>query len=240
MTSEEIFRSLMLVGDRDTAHLYHQLQEAGFNLPRDADLAVQSSHKRASDGDPAGMYALAVFHKIGLSVPNDKVVAKDWCQKSALLDFAPALLMLADFYESGWAGLDQDPQKAVELRERAAKLGYAPAIAALAVMRETGKILAKDRKLALDLFGEASELGDAYSQCQLGYLLLNTPGLGRQSEAIAWLQEAAAQDNADAHRHLANYYSAGRFGLPRDAQRAQFHRERAEAVENRWTPQGLP
>ena len=87
------------------------------------------------------------------------------------------------------------------------------------------KLSAEDRAMLL-----RADAGDAQAQADMGALFYVS---GVHKAALYWLQEAAAQDNADAMQWLGTAYAGGGGGIPQDDNLAIMWLARAAALGHR-------
>lgn len=233
MTSEEIIAGLIMVGEQDFAHVRQCLKAAGFALPRDGETALAWCKRQAQEGSAEGQYLFASFLFLGLFCDKDDNAAIEWFQRAADQRYAPAIKRLSGFYAEGWGTLQANPTKSLQLLHEAINMGYAPAMASLAVQYDHGLGVPQSRELAMKYFRDAAVLGDAYSQCALGLKLLedSKSDPAKEREGLAWVWRAAKQDYASAHRQLGYFYKSGDHGLPEDQVQSRYHHDLADKLE---------
>jgi TPR repeat protein len=232
MTQDEVMRALILTGDRNFAFVRRALTQAGFTLPREGPAARVWCEVEAANGNLEAQCLFAILLSIGLFGAQDKKRAVEWSTKAAAHHHPPALLLLAEFNESGWGGLQPNSLRALHLTKEAAEHGHAPAIAALAEMYEAGHNVARDPKLAMDLYRKAAELGDAPAQYRVALELVDASDASLVQEATRLLNAAAQQGYAFAHRTLGELYSRGAPGVNAVPERARSHFDYADKLEN--------
>lgn len=121
-------------------------------------------------------------------------------------------------------------QDAVEILEKLASQGFAPAQVRLGLMLLTGEGIVADAQKGLELIRRAADSGNPLAQRALGSLYLDdSPPLEKDdSQAIAWYRRAAEQGDATAQYVLGAMYINGR-GVTKDyAQAANWFRMAAE------------
>ncbi|MBL8772303.1 MAG: SEL1-like repeat protein [Phenylobacterium sp.] len=118
---------------------------------------------------------------------------------------APALLYLAQLYDSGEAGLPRDPVEARRLTILAAEAGDAKAMHNLAVYLFRGEGGPADAVSAARWFRKAAEAGVVESQYNLGLLYQSGSGVPRDLAAARhWFGQAASRGDAEARRALSD------------------------------------
>jgi hypothetical protein len=135
---------------------------------------------------------------------DDKVIwdPKNPEFKSAMVE---ASLSLANLYMQG-KGVKQDIRQSYKLYERAAELGYVPAMATLARMNYSGIGVSKDPKKALKLYEEVAAYGYAPAQYTLAQLYQSgAAGDKDLKKAFEWYQQAAFNPNSQVRKPWAEY-----------------------------------
>lgn len=123
-------------------------------------------------------------------------------------------------YASGQKGIQAFQrgkyEEALKYLQPAAEAGEASAMYVLGQMYASGRGIAKDEKMATDLFHKAANLGDPNAQQSLGSALMLGEGIEQDMvEALKWFIISGRAGNKDA---LAYAQKVGRF-LSRDMQR---------------------
>lgn len=231
LSHSEIVKGLCIIGDRDFQFARRYLEGAGFDLRRDGEKARAWCVTQAEVGFVEAQFVLAKLYVVGLYGNEDKQEALRWCQKAAEGGFLPAILLLSSFHESGWGGLEPNPQRGLELLRAVAEKDYPPAMSSLAVLYLEGIHVKKDRATGLRFLRQAAELGDAYAQCVLGYELAHGEDAVSVAEGVKWIKAAADQGDASAHAHLGHFYWDGSHGFPEDKAKSRHHRDLAAKLE---------
>ena len=107
--------------------MLHWLGKAG--LQANADEAVKHFRRAAHAGDVIAQVNLALAHLSGVGAARDEAAARDWLDKAAAQDCAPALHHLGRLAAAG-RGEPADQGKARDLWRKAAEHGYAPSMRA--------------------------------------------------------------------------------------------------------------
>lgn len=219
----------------------HFLDAIAFLARQVADLRRQGSEARekcqrqAEGGDRQAQYVLAELLIVGLFGDKDESSAFHWCGLSAGQGYAPAKLLLAGFYESGWAGVPRQPDTARALTEEACAGEYPPALRALglSLIDQTNSMRSAR---GLQLLSRAALLGDAYSRTFLAIRQLSDahdPCIAAQ--ALGALAEVALAGDVHANRMLGYYYMEGAHGLKKDVSTAMAYFDKANELElNSW------
>jgi TPR repeat protein len=231
MTETELHRALRSVHDREYRFVLDRLGEAGFELPLKGPVAYRWSEDRANAGDAAAQFCVAKLLSSGLFVKQDKVKAREWCEKAANQKLPQAITMLGGFYESGWGGLEASAVKAIELFRLASDLNEPGGLSALAGMNLDGRGLPKDREAGIALLRKAAIAGDELAQCEFGLLLLRDKAPQLEAEGLHWLREAVSRGLPTAHRQIGYHYRAGSHGLPVDHALSRKHLAEASRLE---------
>jgi hypothetical protein len=231
MDSNETIKALAIARDPHFRDAMSFLQDAGFDLRNQRDQARRWCFEKASAGDAQAQYVLAELLVAGLFGDQDHDEALKWCKLAADNDFAPALMLLAGFYESGWAGLRRSDSLARQLTERAAEKRYLPAMRSLGASLVDGGGDSASR--GLDLLKNAAALGDFYSTTFLATRELSSSTDDATKErALESLKESASAGDPHANRMLGYFYKGGEYGLARDDERARSYFSKADELED--------
>jgi len=104
------------------------LQESFRNLavtePYDAIREdIETLQKKATDGDPIGMWKLGIIYEEGIGVQSDSAIAAEWYVKSAEAGNPEGMFLLAMSYEFG-TGVQLDLERAAHLYQKASELDH--------------------------------------------------------------------------------------------------------------------
>lgn len=152
--------------------LSNDLGQQKKNLPE----ATKWFERAARKGDPHAMFALGECYQFGKGVVPDLKLALEWTTKAADQNEVNALNRLGDFYANGIPGVvQQDLPKAFASFSAAKDLGYPDAYGNLGLLflRAPGM---KDEKMAVEIFKQGIEKGDARSM--YFYAMCLEEGLG--------------------------------------------------------------
>lgn len=231
MQVPNIVRALVLSGDSTFAWLCGYLNEAGIDLHDGGAMAHKWCQAQAERGVPEAQVALAELLITGIGVTQEKTTAVKWCQEAVNSGLSIAFYMLAGFYSSGWEGQQPDFVAATDYLNRAAALGYKPAVTSLAVSYLNGLGVELNVEKAVALLRDAASNGYAAAQVLLGSRLVKSDKQEDVQEGIKWIKIAADNRSASAKRHLANFYLMGRFGLSLDTEMAEHHFSEADRID---------
>ncbi len=142
-----------------------------------------------------------------------------WIKPLADRDDPPALAGMARIYAEG-AGVPQSYERAFELYQRSADLGYVAAGHEVAKAYRDGLGIRRDYEQAATWFKKAADWGFVWGQLNMGKNYLR--GLGvRQNDgaAVAWFQKAIEQNNGWGMIMLGQLHLQGR-GVPQSVDQA--------------------
>ena len=229
--SVDTVKGLAAAGDFHLIGALTFLRHHGFDLRSEPRAVVEWCMTQAESGSPEAQYVLAEMLIVGLFVEQDHVEALRWCRQSSQAGFGPALMLLAEFYFSGWGGVDVDKNCADTLMKRSADNGFVPAIRTLGLALVESRS-SKDADEGIRLLNMAAQKGDLYAETYLALRGLKSgdskEGTG---EAIERLERAAIAGDVHANRMLGHFYKNGDYGLSRDDERAARLLERADELE---------
>ena len=118
-------------------------------------------------------------------------------------------------------GLEQDVEAGLRWMHSAAQRSYGPALTYLGVLSWYGKHVPEDRARAMQLYGQAMELGDPYAAANVGFATLGGDEVTRDPRrGVELLVSAATKGNAHAALWLAERWLEGAQDIPRDPARA--------------------
>ena len=230
MTDDELHRAL-LMHDREYRVVLGFLRSAGFAIPAQGAMACRWVLDEAKLGNARARFAAAKLLSVGLWIKQDKNQAREWCEKAADQQLPEAITMLAGFYESGWGGLEASRTTAIELWQRAIDLGETDAMCAMATLHFHDQSSSEDRLAAFSLLRRAAKSGNEVAQYILGSALVKESDPALEAEGLRWIQVAASNHSASAHRTLGYFYRAGEHGLDVDVSAARVHFEEADRLE---------
>jgi uncharacterized protein len=142
--------------------------------------------------------------------------------------------------QQAWAGavedarvayLRKDYSTALSLWRPLAEQGNAEAQRGLGILYENGRAVAKDEKLATDLFRKAALGGDTEAEYRLGLrLVMGTDDVARDTvEGLNWLVKSGEQGRPNSLTRIGDIYRSGRYGLEKNlAQATSWFRKAAD------------
>lgn len=161
-------------------------------------------YKSSEQGDAISSYYLAVSYFDGLGVEADELKAMSALEKSANKEYAPAMLMLASKIQ------DNDPNKALVLLDKCAKLDDAEANYTLGKWYSKGYVVNKDIVKGFRYYSKASEGGNYQAMCNLGIAYINGIGTKASPElGVYWFKKASEGNIISAKFNLGYCYEAG-------------------------------
>lgn len=130
-------------------------------------------------------------------------------EKAAKQEYTESMVYLAGYYENGLI-VAKNPDKAMELINRAIVLGSLPAKNWLGNRYEHGKGVKKDRKKAFKIYSETAAANNAEGQQLLARSYRNGMGTKENyAESVRYARLAIAQDNTEAAGDLGSNYLTG-------------------------------
>jgi len=155
---------------------------------------------RATDGDPAAQYELALRFAEGRGVAKDYARAAAWFREAAINGVAAAQYDLGLLYDSG-LGLARDPIEAVIWYQSAADQNEPVAQLRLGTIYLAGDIVPRNPSEAVRWLRRAAEQGVAEAQAMLAARYETGDGVAASSSsAYGWFSLAAAAGLAEAQR----------------------------------------
>lgn len=196
---------------------------------KDVDKAIEMLKKAAELGSGDAMMSLGDHYYYHLPIDEkDFVEAVRWYQAGADIDHARSCDALATMYAYGF-GVDADTQKADELYERAASLGYSYALIRLGIMYERNGL---DYAKALDSYERAAAAGERSAGYKIGYMYDEGRGVEQNNDkAMEWYKKSADMGYSSAMVNLGAMYYNGQ-GTEVDYTTALSLFERAAELEN--------
>ncbi len=155
---------------------------------------------RATDGDPAAQYELALRFAEGRGVAKDYARAAAWFREAAINGVAAAQYDLGLLYDSG-LGLARDPIEAVIWYQSAADQNEPVAQLRLGTIYLAGDVVPRNPSEAVRWLRRAAEQGVAEAQAMLAARYETGDGVAASSSsAYGWFSLAAAAGLAEAQR----------------------------------------
>lgn len=208
------------------------LREHGFGLPADKHRAHAWVLDRAREGNLDAQCVLATLYWTGLTGSPDEALAYEWCQVAAESGSQDAQCALASHLVSG-AGSGRDAERGVRMLQDLVAAGHLPAMVSLGLLFLSGgcEAVPKDPKAALDVLLRPAQADDGLSQCLLGMEMMLDPDPLVQRQGLAWIELAAVNGSATAHRYLAGHYRSGGAGFEISLEKAEVHESMADSLD---------
>ncbi|TCV69738.1 SEC-C metal-binding domain-containing protein [Pseudomonas fluorescens] len=169
--------------------------------------------KQGADRDhPDCLYQYGYYlsEHLNNKAPGQECMGEQYISRAAKTDHPAAVFYLAESVLEGRGSFTRDEVHALELFERAAKLGYPEAMAQAGAMYASGVGCEVDDFTAALYILQAARAGVPQVQYNLFVLYMQGKGVMKiESEGIRWLVEAAAQGFPNAVYNLACCIQAG-------------------------------
>lgn len=225
----ELYEKGRVAGNWNCANMVGWMCENGEGTSADLERALACYRESAENGVEQGEKNLrSLCDRLGRWVNvMDRAVAGD----------VKAQYELADAYDSGENGLDQNYGAAFKWFERAAAQDDIHAIYRLGLMLWDGCGCVRARTRAVDLWERCAAAGDADALNELGGFVYKDPEFLDPVRAIDCLQAAVDKGNVDATMNLAYEYYSGET-VERDLKKAfelymkAAEKEQIDAVRN--------
>lgn len=161
--------------------------------------------RRASEGDAAAQFQLALGYMAGGYLPKDDKLAAGWCKKAASQGDVAAETTLGYLYSSG-RGVKHSDKEAMRWWRKAADQASADAEFNLGEFYLLGIGTKQDYAEALKWFRKAAEQGESDAEYHLGLMYEAGNGVAIDTnEALHWYRLSAAQGFADAREKVDEY-----------------------------------
>ena len=211
------------LGHGEAAYRYAGCLSKGYGCKKNVRAALKYLHLAAERGVAEAQCDLAAKVAKGKRFS----LAADLYERALGNGCERAALPLAECYRYG-RGRGADPDKAIALYERAAKLAGAELWLRMASWAETGAVgLCKDEKRAERYCHTAAQLGNPVAQYRVAQAFFEE---GCEGDAVFWLTKSAENGYAKAKTALAGRYERGD-GVREDVVRAAELYEQAKWQE---------
>ena len=128
-----------------------------------------------------------------------------------------ALYYIAECYDYGQGGVEQDFEEAFKWYMKAALRGNKDAQFSLGYMYHLGEGVEKNETESFKWYRKAAEQGIAGAQYVVAECYETGSGVEKnETEAFKWYRKAAEQYDTDAHWKVASCYLAGKWGVKKD------------------------
>ena len=153
------------LGNEKAMFALAEIYRAGKVVPKDIEKAVFWYKKAAEIGCADAMATLGDIYAAETNFPQNVTEAKAWYQKAADLGHVQSMLCLSEIYQN-----DNNMDKSVCWRKRAAETGNRDSVMFLGYMYEIGTDLPQDIEEAEKWYQKASDAGDKLGKLGLGRL----------------------------------------------------------------------
>lgn len=184
----KFFKRGALQNDADCQFNYARMLYKGEGVKRNREEAGLFFKNAADRGSAEAMfcYASMIINGSLTAAEFPEEITKHYLEKASEKNHPYATLYLAMFYRAGRFGL-RNPETAIDLYEKAMKLGVPEACSAYAEMLFNGEGCEPDKKKAHELFEKSAKQGDPLSLAWLGEIgLVN----GEKNKAIDLLKKS--------------------------------------------------
>ncbi len=196
--------------------------QAGIGVERNPARAARWYERAAASGLTGAKVNLGVAYVWGLGVRKDPELAAQLFKEAAKKGEGSAACYLGDMYYFG-LGITKDIGQARHWFEVGSKLHDPMAEFDLAMLLLAREDHAADKD-ALGLFRESARSGYVRAKHQLGLMLVRNPGFEKTpGEAVATLEESAAEGFWKSSVVLGVLARDGRSGVSQDKKSAYFH-----------------
>ena len=198
--------------------------QAGIGVDRDPAQAAKWFERAASSGLPSAKVNLGVAYVWGLGVRKDPEFGAQLFRDAAKKKDGAGACYLGDMYYFG-LGVPRDPAEARRWFELGSKLHNSTAKFNLAMVLLNERDPSRERE-AMKLLRESAQGGYVRAKHQLGLMMVRNPALEETpGDALATLQEAAADGSWKSSVVLGILARDGRSGVARDGKSAYYHFE---------------
>ncbi|MBB6461205.1 tetratricopeptide repeat protein [Flammeovirga kamogawensis] len=215
-------------------------------------------YQAITNNNAVAQYELYKYYEAPVAGTQDMIKAVEFCQRSALQDYTPAMLALSDLYLKGDSLIKRNDASAFKWRRQAAFVGSDSAEYLLGNMYKQGIGVPKSDEKAVRWYLKAANHGiqsaadtlktlniDQYlNKSDLEYATFSANQgdieaqmmLGRyyfkndKAPAIVWLQKASLQNNAEAELLLGDIYKEGKCQTVANPSTAEMHYKKAIAL----------
>ena len=178
-------------------------------IPKDYDEAFKWALKAAERGHPVAQHNVGSDYLSGTGVEVNLERARYWLTKAAGQGFAHSQWLLARMYLKG-AGMPPNRDEALKWLTMAIAQEHAPSMETLAEMFTDPNDVPQQPQLVFDLHRAAAQLGDHYSEFELGRIYLHGYlGAPDYTQAFVWFGRAAAVQYGPAFHEIAQMYESG-------------------------------
>lgn len=204
-----------------------------FADPEDPELAREWFSRAEAAGTADALTYLGFMAEAGEGGEADPTAARDYFQRAAEAGSALAQAKMGHVYLTG-EGVEADPERALALFRQAAAQGHPTGYMGLAYLYDSGTAVPRDEEQAQQWYRRAAAAGMLEAQLRMAYAGLRQGDLEGQRQAVHWLSQAAAQNDAQALNDYAWLLATSEFDEMRNGQQALTLA--LQAVERRRSP----
>ena len=162
--------------------------------------------EQASQGNVKAMTNLGVMHAIGFGTPFDPSQSFYWFQQASSQEDPAGIFNTGVAYERA-EGVLYDPDVARIHYEQSARLGFIPAMLALAAWHNDPRRFIPDTEAILASYKLPAAMNDPEGLYQLGVCYRDGIGISRNiRKSVALMTQAAEMNHPTAQMTLRNYY----------------------------------
>ena len=186
------------------------IYESSYGECQDLMIATQLFRGAAEKGDAEAMFGMGIVLRQENGPEYDPSEATKWFEKSASLEFPPALARLGAYYLDGEDGYTKDVDKALEMLDKAHQKGDVTAPLFLGTLFLHGSEVTRDIDQAVRYLKVAAEGGVSSPCSRLGNLHVQSQVVSNvKSEAARLLLLAAECGHKDAQFAIGMMYRVG-------------------------------
>lgn len=218
-TTESVLKALAERGSADAQTGLCSGYMTGRGFPQNDTLAFNWCEKAAHQGQPYGMYSLAVAYQFGRGTRSDIGQAIASYIAASKLGLPEAAVQLGEIYRLGQNGIRIDYPEALKWYRIGADAGNADGQFLMGLMYQEARGVSQNDAQAAYWYQKAAQQNHPNAQAQLAGLYARGSGVPHDlAQALRWAKPAAEQGNAEAQYLLATLYTSGVAPQTSDAQ----------------------
>lgn len=205
-------------GDVQAMVMMGEMLMRGLGGTRDELKARDYITRSQASGNIRATYLLGSMYLTGNLVARDPAKGAELVRQAADKGEPAAQNAIGAWLANGTNGYPKDEVNALVWFKLAADQNNAAAMLAIGAFTELGLAgITKDNLVALDWYKKSGELGSTGGMTGAGRMYAMGRGVSADGgEALRWLRRAAAFNNYDAFRWIANVYEFGRGGIAKN------------------------
>lgn len=218
-TTESALKALAERGSADAQTGLCTGYMTGQGFAQNDTLAFQWCEKAALQGQPFGMYSLAVAYQFGRGTRSDIGQAIAAYTAASKLGMPEAAIQLGEIYRLGQNGIRVDYPEAMKWYRIGADAGNADGQFLMGLMYQEARGVQQNYPQAAHWYQKGAQQNHPNAQAQLAGLYAHGSGVPHDiAQAFRWAKPAAEQGNAEAQYLLATLYTSGIAPQTSDAQ----------------------